>query len=418
MARLISWLDSANTATTEFPLNNLPCGVFSPPRGDPRCGVAIGDAILDLRAAEQAGVLAASEPIFDAPNWNGFMALGATSWATFRADLIAALGAKSTKQPALEPFLHPRSSATLHMPFTLSEFTDFYAGMQHALNMGEILRGEPSLPPNWLHMPVGYNGRASSVVVSGTGIHRPWGQITPDDTAPILAPTRALDMELELGAVVGTPSPLGQPVSVDQAEAMIFGYVLLNDWSARDIQGWEYRPLGPFQSKAFATTISPWIVTSAALEPFRTPIPPRATPQLPYMAETRPGLYDITLSAALHPANAAKATIITRTNAARLYYSAAQQLCHHAIGGCAMRCGDLLGSGTISGPTADEFGSLMELSRGGRAPVSLDDGEKRAFVEDGDTITLRGHAKGDGYRIGFGNCTGTILPAVHRPDWA
>ncbi|WP_457647196.1 fumarylacetoacetase [Profundibacter sp.] len=414
---LKSWITSANSADTDFPLNNLPYGVFSIGEGDARCGVAIGDMILDVTAAEEAGVLTPADvPVFDVPFWNDFMDLGAEAWAAFRADLIAALAEGSEKQAALEPHLVAQSDATLHMPIAVSEYTDFYAGMQHAKNMGSIMRGSPDLPANWLHIPIGYNGRASTVVVSGTDIHRPLGQTkAPDAEMPSFGPCKRLDIELEMGAIVGTGSTMGQPITVDQADEMIFGYVLLNDWSARDIQGWEYQPLGPFQGKAFGTTISPWIVTAAALQDFRTATPPREKELLPYLAENKPGLYDINLEVTMQPEGAAKATTITRTNYSRMYYSAAQQLCHHAVCGCEMNAGDLLGSGTISGPTRDEFGSLLELSWAGREPFTLDTGETRSFIEDGDTLTLKGHAQGDGYRIGFGECRGTILPAVKNP---
>lgn len=412
MALFKSWVKSANSAESEFPLNNLPYGVFST-GGARRCGVAIGDMILDITGAEAAGALApASAPVFDAPNWNAFMALGPKAWQSFREALTAQL-AEGADQ-ALEPHLVSMASATLHLPFEVAEYTDFYAGRQHAENMGEILRGTAGLPANWLHIPIGYNGRASSVVVSGTDIHRPLGQLA----AGQFGPCQRLDIELELGAVVGTGSPFGQPVSVAEADEMIFGYVLLNDWSARDIQAWEYQPLGPFQGKAFATSISPWIVTKAALESFRTATPEREQPLLPYLNEAKPGLYDISLQVQMQPRSATHPTTLTTTNASRLYYSASQQLCHHSIGGCAMRVGDLLGSGTISGPTRAEFGSLMELSWAGRVPFTLDTGESRSFIEDGDTLTLSGYAQGNGFKIGFGACTGTILPAIDTPDWA
>lgn len=420
MQRLESWVASANTPETEFPLNNLPYGVFSVGSTERRCGVAIGDMILDVTGAEEAGIITANtNPVFDVPFWNDFMDLGPESWAEFRAILIHALAAGSTKSPTLEPYLVARADAQMHLPFAISEYTDFYAGKQHAQNMGAILRGSEDLPANWLHIPIGYNGRASSVVVSGTDIHRPLGQTkAPDAETPSFGPSKRLDIELELGAIVGMGSTLGQPISVQQADDMIFGYVLLNDWSARDIQGWEYQPLGPFQGKAFGTSISPWIVTTAALEQFRTTVPARDKQLLPYLNETKPGLYDIQLEVLMQPQDAAVATSISKTNYSRMYYSAAQQLCHHAIGGCEMNAGDLLGSGTISGPTRDEFGSLMELSWAGREPFALDTGESRGFIQDGDTLTLRGHAQGDGFKIGFGDCTGTVLPAIDIPNWA
>lgn len=412
-----SWVDSANSAETPFPLNNLPYGVFSTADSEPRCGVAIGDMILDMQAAEEAGLIeVGDEPVFDVPFWNELMELGSDAWAALRARLEQLLGEGSTEQDAVTPLLVAQADADLHMPFLVSEYTDFYAGRQHAANMGAILRGSPDLPANWLHIPIGYNGRASSVVISGTPIHRPNGQRkAPDAEMPSFGPSMRLDIELEMGAIVGKPSEFGQPITVDEADDMIFGYVLLNDWSARDIQGWEYQPLGPFQGKAFGTSISPWIVTAAALEEFRAPTPEREKELLPYLDGSKDGLYDIELQVLMQPEGADKASVVGETNYTRMYYSAAEQLCHHAIGGCAMNVGDLLGSGTISGPTKTEYGSLMEMSWAGREPFTLDTGETRTFIEDGDTLTLRGTAKGDGFQIGFGDCVGQILPAVNWP---
>ncbi|PCH95062.1 MAG: fumarylacetoacetase [Rhodobacteraceae bacterium] len=414
MPLIQSWISTANTADCPFPLNNLPYGVFSTTTLDPRCGVAIGDMILDCAQAEKAGLLSIGDStIFDAPVWNTLMEQGAPTWAAFRARLTALLAKDSPDQAALSPFLIPLADAQMHMPFRVSEYTDFYAGRQHAENMGAILRGSTDLPANWLHIPIGYNGRASSVVVSGTDIHRPLGQTkAPDADMPSFGPTKRLDIELEMGAIVGTPSQMGQPITVQQADDMIFGYVLLNDWSARDIQGWEYQPLGPFQGKAFGTSISPWIITAEALAPFRVSTPPRDKKLLPYLDEQTPGLFDIQLEVTMQPAGADKATAVTQTNYSRVYYSAAQQLAHHAVCGCPMNTGDLLGSGTISGPNKSEYGSLLELSWAGQKPFTLDSGETRSFIEDGDTLTLRGNAQGDGFTIGFGDCVGTILPAV------
>lgn len=417
MTLMKSWVTSANSADTPFPLNNLPYGVFSTDGDDARCGVAIGDMILDMAALETAGLIKLDDDgAFDLPFWNDVMELGPDVWAKLRARLIEMLADGSADQAAIEPYLIPQVDAELHMPLMVSEFTDFYAGRQHAQNMGAILRGSPDLPANWLHIPIGYNGRASSVVVSGTDIHRPNGQSkAPDAEMPSFGPSKRLDIELEMGAIVGTSSEFGAPITVDQADAMIFGYVLLNDWSARDIQGWEYQPLGPFQGKAFGTSISPWIVTTAALEPFRTATPAREKELLPYLDGTIDGLFDIELEVLMQPEGAVKATLLSKTNYSRMYYSAAEQLCHHASGGCGMNSGDLLGSGTISGPEKSEYGSLMELSWAGREPFTLDTGETRTFIEDNDTLILRGAAKGDGYQVGFGECVGTILPAVKFP---
>jgi fumarylacetoacetase len=417
MTLMKSWVASANSADTPFPLNNLPYGVFSTPDIEPRCGVAIGDMILDMYAAEDAGLIEiAEEPVFDVPYWNDVMDLGPDAWTALRARLQQLLADGSAEQASVTPLLVPLADAALEMPMVVSEYTDFYAGRQHAANMGAILRGSPDLPANWLHIPIGYNGRASSVVVSGTDIHRPLGQSkAPDADMPSFGPSKRLDIELEMGAIVGTSSDFGRPITVDEADKMIFGYVLLNDWSARDIQGWEYQPLGPFQGKAFGTSVSPWIVTSAALEPFRAPTPPREKELLPYLNSSVDGLYDIELEVLMQPNGSDTTTSLSKTNYSRMYYSAAEQLCHHAIGGCGMNAGDLMGSGTISGPTKAEYGSLMELSWAGREPFTLESGETRTFIEDGDTMTLRGAAKGDGFQIGFGDCVGTILPSVELP---
>lgn len=298
----------------------------------------------------------------------------------------------------------------------VSEYTDFYAGKHHAINVGTMFRGsENALPPNWLHIPIGYNGRASSVVVSGTDVIRPNGQTkAPDAEMSFFGPCKPLDIELEMGAIVGITTQMGQPITVAQADEMIFGYVLLNDWSARDIQAWEYQPLGPFQAKAFATSISPWIVTRAALEPFRTSMPEREKDPLPYLREPGPMLYNIDLEVTMAP-EGKTATTIARTNYNRMYYSAAQQLTHHASSGCAMTAGDLLGSGTIFGPEKSERGSLLELTWGGKEPMTLETGDTRTFIEDGDTLILKGAAKDDGYQIGFGECSGTITPAPKLP---
>ena len=417
MSLIKSWVASANSADTLFPLNNLPYGVFSTADSDPRCGVAIGDMILDMASVEEAGLLAVGdEPLFDVPFWNEVMEQEASIWASLRARLIEMLAAGSTEQPLLEPHLVAQTDAKMHMPFLVSEYTDFYAGKNHAINVGTMFRGvENALPPNWLHIPIGYNGRASSVVVSGTDIVRPNGQTkAPDSEMPNFGPCKRLDIELEMGAIVGKSNALGQPISVSEADAAIFGYVLLNDWSARDIQAWEYQPLGPFQAKAFATSISPWIVTQAALEPFRTTTPAREKDLLPYLVEPTPMLFNIDLAVTMAPAGK-DATVIAQTNYDQMYYSAAQQLAHHASSGCAMNSGDLLGSGTISGVEKSERGSLLELTWGGKEPLTLNSGETRTFIEDGDTLTLTGAAKGDGYQIGFGDCTGTITPAVKFP---
>ncbi|MEO1797155.1 MAG: fumarylacetoacetase [Pseudomonadota bacterium] len=405
-----SWVASANSAETDFPLNNLPYGVFSVGDTEPRCGVAIGGMVLDLTGLEADGHLRVQEtPVFDAPFWNEMMELGPAAWAGLRQALVTLLEKGSEHESTTAAYLVPLSLVTLHMPFLISEFTDFYAGKHHATNVGTMFRGpENALPPNWLHIPIGYNGRASSVVVSSHEVRRPWGQLKgPDDAAPHFAPSARFDYELELGAIVGVASD--GPVTVAEADAMIFGYVLLNDWSARDIQAWEYQPLGPFQAKATATTISPWIVTAEALEGFRRAVPARDLPPLSYLDEPHPTLFDIALEVDLE--RDSDATPLTRTNYAEMYYSSAQQLAHHTTSGCPMTVGDLLGSGTISGPERGARGSMLELSWGGKEPVQTHAGP-RSFLEDGDTIVMRGAAVGEGFRIGFGSCRGTVVPAL------
>ncbi len=413
MPLINSWVGSANSPETGFPLNNLPYGVFSSD-GAMRCGVAIGDRILDVSGLETAGIVQPDpQPgVFSTPSWNGFMQLGPAAWSRFRAELTDLLGEGSMRRAEVEPHLFPMAEAVMHMPFSVTEYTDFYAGRHHATNVGTMFRGpENALPPNWLHIPIGYNGRASSVVVSGTEIRRPWGQVkSPDRELPAFQTSRRFDIELEMGAIVGQRSD--GPVSVTQADSMIFGYVLLNDWSARDIQAWEYQPLGPFQAKATATSISPWIVTKAALEPFRCSTPDRERDLLPYLHEPGPMLYDIALNVSIQPDLADRPTVIARTNYREIYYSFQQQLAHHTTAGAPMNVGDLLGSGTISGPSKPERGSLLELGWGGKEPIKLDTGETRSFIEDGDTLTLSGTAVGDGYRIGFGECAGKVIAAL------
>lgn len=394
-----SWVGSANGQGCEFPIQNLPYGVFSTADRGPRCGVAIGDMIVDLAACEARGIVDA-DGAFGEPDLNSFIERGPRKWAEIRAALTAFLAEGGDETLPLVPM----ADAMMHLPIVVTEFTDFYASRNHAFNVGVLFRGpENALPAQWTHMPIGYNGRASSVVVSGTPIHRPMGQVR-GDAGPVWTACHRLDLELELGAIVGVPSQMGERVSVEQAEGMIFGYVLLNDWSSRDIQAWEYQPLGPFQSKALGTTISPWIVTQAALEPFRCEGAKRENPLLPYLAEERPGFYDMTIGWTMN------GQTMCRTNYNVMYYSSAQQLAHHTESGCPMRVGDLLGSGTISGPAMDQTGALLEMTENGKHPVRVN-GASRTFIEDGDEIGLFAHADGDGYRIGFGPCTGRILPA-------
>jgi fumarylacetoacetase len=417
--KLKNFLDSANDGACHFPIQNLPYGVFTTAdRKTPRVGVAIGDQVLDLAVLEEAGLLEAGPaPVFASAGLNAFMALGPAVWAATRARLSALLSqadATLRDDAALRAkALVAMAKATLHRPFDVPGYTDFYASKEHATNVGSMFRDpKNALLPNWVHIPIGYNGRAGTVVVSGTPVRRPLGQIKlPNAEAPILSACRKLDYELEMGAVVGVPTRMGETLTVDQAQAAIFGYVLLNDWSARDIQQWEYVPLGPFQGKVFATSISPWVVTAAALEPYRVAGPTQEPPPLAYLQGSEGGNYDLNLEVAIEPEGAMRATTLSRTNFRYMYWSAAQQLAHHAIGGCAMQVGDLLGSGTISGSDRGSYGSLLELSWNGANSIKLEGGGERRFIEDGDEVVMTGWCSGNGHRIGFGEVRGKILPA-------
>jgi len=409
LSLILSWVETANVPNHPFPLNNLPYGVFSTKKDGPRCGVRIGDVVLDLKAMESEGYIN-FEGVFESSYWNDFIALGEEKWTELRQTLFEYLHKDFTNKEKILKLMYKEFDITMHLPIKVAEYTDFYSGRNHAQNVGTMFRGpENALPPNWLHMPIGYNGRASSVVVSGTDIRRPYGQLKgPDFDMPKFLPSRRFDFELEMGAIVGKGS--NGPVSVDQADDMIFGYVILNDWSARDIQAWEYVPLGPFQAKATATSISPWIVTKDALEPFRCSTPKREYDLLPYLKDTKPMLYDIELSTYIQT-EASNEILLSTTNFREMYYSSAQQIAHHTSSGCPMNVCDLIGSGTISGEEKNQRGSMLELSWGGKEPIKLENNETRTFLEDGDLLTLRGQCNGSNYSIGFGKCSGRILPA-------
>lgn len=405
---------------SDFPIQNLPYGVFSTAGTAPRVGVAIGDLVLDVAVIEAEGLLdlGGASGVFAQPSINAFMALGPARWSSVRARLSTLLSQDHAElrdnAELRRRALLPRADVTLHLPLAVAGFTDFYSSREHATNVGVMFRGKDNaLQPNWLHMPIGYNGRASTVVVSGTQVRRPRGQLKPPDAnAPSFAPCRRLDYELEMGVVVGRSSVIGDTLTETQAHDSIFGFVLLNDWSARDIQQWEYVPLGPFLAKGFATSISPWIVTREALEPFRLHGPAQDPAPLPYLQQRGANNYDIQLEAGLRPAGATQPVPICRTNFKYMYWSSVQQLVHHASNGCAMQVGDLLGSGTISGPDKDQRGSLLEVSWNGSEPLALPGGDQRCFLEDGDQLSIRGWCQGDGYRVGFGEVEGTIVPAA------
>jgi fumarylacetoacetase len=404
---------------SHFPIRNLPYGVFRPKAGGPaRVGVAIGDWVLDLAVLSAAGLLEtlllAGRSYFDRPALNAFMAAGRATWREARAaiqDLLAADTATLRDDADLRArALLPQTAVELLLPCEIGDYTDFYSSHEHATNVGIMFRGrENALMPNWLHLPVAYHGRASSVVVSGTPIKRPWGQTKADDApAPTFGASRLLDFELETGFFVGPGSELGRPVPIAQAVDHIFGLVLVNDWSARDIQKWEYQPLGPFLAKNFATTISPWVVTLEALEPFRCPGPAQEPQPLPYLQSNGPWAYDIHLEVGLQSLQMAQPQVISRSNFRYLYWNMLQQLAHHTVTGCNLRPGDLLASGTISGPTPGSRGSMLELTWRGEQPLTLASGEQRKFLQDGDTVVLSGWCQGDGYRVGFGEARGRI----------
>lgn len=399
-----------------FPIQNLPYGVFCPPHDPaPRIGVAIGDKILDLAELERRGLLAnfgASHQVFDRNSLNAFLQLGRSAWTQVRSRLTDLLSAASAElrdnAPLRQQALLPMDQCQMLLPVDVPDYTDFYSSRDHATNVGTMLRGaDNALQDNWLHLPVAYHGRASSLVVSGTDIQRPNGQLGPRE----FGPSRAMDFELEMGFFVGAESMLGQPIPIDHAAEHIFGMVLVNDWSARDIQKWEYVPLGPFLAKSFATSISPWVVTTDALEEFRRPLATQEPEVLPYLRWDADYSYDIQLGVYLTTESGDGAVEITRSNFQHLYWSIHQQLAHHTVAGCNVRSGDLLASGTISGPEKEARGSMLELSWRGAEPLELPGGEQRIFLADGDRVTMAGWCEGNGYRVGFGEVTGKLLPA-------
>lgn len=406
---------------SHFPIQNLPYGVFSTSDNSKHCiGVAIGDQILDLSVVTglfDGPVLSQHQSVFDEPTLNAFMSLGREAWQEGRATLQKIL---SSSEPVLRDNADlrarafvPQSSATMHLPASIGDYTDFYSSRNHAFNVGTMFRGpENALMPNWTHLPVGYHGRASSVVVSGTPIRRPTGQMRPDESQPpVFGACKLLDIELEMAFFTGPATRLGERVPIDRAEDFIFGMVLMNDWSARDIQKWEYVPLGPFLGKNFGTTISPWVVTMDALKPFAVPNAKQDPTPLPYLQHSDNYTFDIKLDVALKCEGLPQAVTVARSNFKYMYWTMKQQLAHHTVNGCNINPGDLLASGTISGETEDSYGSLLELCWKGTKPLDLGSGVTRKFLADGDEVILTGVCEGDGYCVGFGTCTGKILPA-------
>lgn len=407
---LRSWVASANAAECDFPIQNLPFGRFRAQDGSARIGVAIGDRILDLRAAG----------LVPHDDMNALMAQAPQARRALRTQLSQGLAAGSAQQAAWQQALVPQAGTEMLVPCRIGDYTDFYTSVHHATNVGRQFRPDNPLLPNYRWVPIGYHGRASSIGVGGAAVRRPRGQLkSPDAAAPVLAPSRRLDYELELGWFIGTGNAQGEPIGIGEAEDHLFGVALFNDWSARDIQGWEYQPLGPFLSKNFASTLSPWVVTLEALAPFRAPFTrPEEDPQpLPYLdspAHRATGAFAITLEVLLQTermrAEGLPPAVLSRTDTTRAaYWTPAQLVAHHTVNGCNLQSGDLLGSGTLSGPGPQEAGSLLELAAAGRQPVRLPSGEERSFLEDGDTVTLRGWCEREGAaRIGLGEASGTV----------
>ena len=426
--QLTSWIRSANDGNSDFPIQNLPHGIFRRKGMTEawRGGVAIGDQIVDMAAAVAAGVFAGEAlPVAQGAaesTLNHLTSLGPAPLSHLRKALSKALQAGSPQEAILKPCLVAQAEAEYTVPARIGDYTDFYTSVHHATNIGRLFRPDNPLMPNYKWIPIGYHGRASSVIVSGQDFHRPRGQVkAPDAEAPVVKPSARMDIELELGVFIGQANGLGDAVALDDAESHIFGLALFNDWSARDIQPWEYQPLGPFLAKNFASTVSPWVVTMEALAPYRVPFTrPAADPQpLPYLASqahSAAGGFDIQLEALIETTKMREAQSapvrLALTNYRHAYWSAAQMVAHHTVNGCNLQAGDLLGTGTLSGPTLDAACALIELTAGGKNPIYLPNGEVRTWVEDGDAVILRGWCEKPGAaRIGFGECAAKVLPA-------
>jgi fumarylacetoacetase len=412
---LVSWLESANDPNGDFPLENLPFGVFRH-NGEPHIGVAIGDQILDLAQCVTERLI--GEPACAEPSLNALMAKGRPT--ALRSRLTELLSEGASEKARVERCLVPMRDAEMLMPATIGDYSDFYASIHHATNVGSMFRPDNPLLPNYKWIPIGYHGRASSIVISGTAIRRPRGQTRDDANAPPqFGPSRRLDYEMEVGIFIASENPLGTPIPITAAEGHIFGLCIVNDWSARDIQTWEYQPLGPFLSKNFATSISPWIVTMDALEPYRSPAFVRDTsdPQpLPYLAQDGNGGFDLTVEVSISSQKMREASMapltISRGNLQDMYWTVAQLVTHHASNGCNLRPGDLLATGTISGTAKESRGCLLERTWRGTEPIELPTGEQRKFLEDGDEVIMRAWCAREGApRIGFGDCRGVVLPA-------
>ena len=397
---------------SDFSIHNIPFGIFSTQDRSPRVGVAVGKHILDLAAAAELDVFDFNTALLEKDTLNDFISLGKEITTRVRKKIQYWLKDDESILAGKPELFVKQSEAQMHMPVAIGDYTDFYSSLEHATNVGKMFRDpENALLPNWKHIPVGYHGRASSIIVSGQSIHRPKGQTMPNGAEiPVFGPTKRLDFELEMGFICGKDTQLGESVSTKDAEEYIFGLVLFNDWSARDIQKWEYVPLGPFLAKNFASSISPWVVTLEALEPFRTNGPKQEPEVLPYLQYEGEKNYDINLEVGIQPQEGEETTVCF-SNFKHMYWNMAQQLAHHTVNGCNINIGDMMASGTISGTKENSFGSMLELSWGGSNPIQLKDASERKFIEDGDTVTMRGYAQNGDIRVGFGEVTTKVLPA-------
>jgi fumarylacetoacetase len=408
---MTTWIDVPTNS--DFSIYNLPYGMFMRDN-KPTPGVAIGDSIIDLNACAKVGLfpdIGFDTSVFEANVLNDFIDCGKDAWSALRSYLTTQLTTEGQLYEFREKVLVPRIGTQMSMPVKVGDYTDFYSSIEHATNLGRLFRpdSEPLLP-NWRHIPVGYHGRASSIIISGTPLHRPSGQSkAPTADTPSFGKSTRLDIELEMAFIIGKQTNLGEPITIENAEDHIFGKVIFNDWSARDIQGWEYVPLGPFLGKNFASSISPWVVTMAALEPFRCESIKQVPTVLPYLQYKGQKNFDINLEVGIAP-EGDEETIISESNFKYMYWNMAQQLTHHTVNGCNVNVGDMMASGTISGRDEHSYGSMIEISQGGKKPLELKNGKTRTFLEDGDTITIRAYCEKDGKRVGFGQCSGKILP--------
>jgi fumarylacetoacetase len=412
-----SWIEVPKNS--DFPIQNIPFGVFITKEDVITIGTRIGDCAIDMGALQQLGYfngIDLTDDMFMQDTLNDFISDGKKTWRLVRNRLAEIFDENNSSlrdnKKQRDVVIFKMDDIEMQLPVQIGDYTDFYSSKEHATNVGKMFRDpENALLPNWLHIPVGYHGRSSTIVPSGKNIRRPNGQTMPaDETEPVFGPSKLVDFELEMAFITTDANVLGEPVPIDEAEDYIFGMVLFNDWSARDIQKWEYVPLGPFLAKNFASTISPWIVTMDALEPFKTESCEQSPAPMKYLQQKDKHTFDINLEVSLQPENSSE-TVISKSNFKYMYWTMAQQLAHHTVNGCRVNSGDMMGSGTISGPTPDSFGSMLELSWGGKNPIKLNDGSERKFINDNDTVIMRGYCQNKEVRIGFGECVGKILPA-------